>query len=298
MNFSMKKEFSDSGRGNRKLRDLCAITLIYLLAYAVGFAAGFAIPQTVLRWFVFDVAATVVTFAFSVALRNSSVYDAYWSLTPMVMSVWLFIESRAFSVWQILFLLVFNLWSARLTGNWITVFTDFSYEDWRYRKFRDENSPAMWQFLNFTGIHMVPTLVVFAGMLPLFEIAARPMNALCLPGIALILCGVALEFFADRQMHAFLKEQTHGTVCRRGLWNYSRHPNYLGEITVWVGVFAAMLPFAPEKWFYGIGAVSVAVLFNAVSIPMMEKRQLSRRPDYAEYRRTTSRLLVLPGKKG
>ena len=280
----------------KKVKDLAIITFIYLVAYAAGFAVCAGIGSVMLRWFVFDIAATVVTFIFSAALKNSSVYDAYWSLTPMVMSIWLFAEAQAFSPWQLAFLFVFNLWSLRLTLNWVSVFTDFSYEDWRYRKFRAENKGFMWFIINFFGIHMVPTLVVFAGMLPLFEIVKVPMNAHALPGMAVMLFGIALEFFADRQMHAFLAETTEKTVCRRGLWNYSRHPNYLGEISVWAGTFLVMLPFAPEKWYYVIGAVSVAVLFNVVSIPMMEKRQLARRPDYTDYRRVTSRLLLLPNK--
>ena len=280
----------------KKRRDLFLIALVYILAYGIGYAVCFSIQGQILRFFVFDVTATVVTFLFSVLFRNSSVYDAYWSLTPMVMSLWLFAANRAFSVWQLLFLCVFNLWSARLTINWITVFTDFSYEDWRYRKYRSENPPALWFLINFGGIHMVPTLVVFAGMLPLFEISRQPMNGLALPGIAVILFGFAMEFFADRQMHRFLRTTKEKTVCRRGLWRYSRHPNYLGEISVWVGTYLVMLPFLPEKWFYIIGAAAVAALFNGISIPLMEKRQLSRRSDYAQYRKTTSRLLLLPHK--
>lgn len=281
----------------KKWKDLAVITAIYLLAFGVGAAACFAIRPTILRFFVFDLAATVVTFLFSVLLHNSSVYDAYWSLTPMVMSVWIFLSCGAGSVWQLLFLAVFNLWGLRLTVNWGTVFTDFSYEDWRYRKYRAENGPFAWFIINFFGIHLVPTLVVFAGMLPLFEIAREPMNVLSLPGITVLLAGVALEFFADRDMHTFLAEtQGERLVCRRGLWSYSRHPNYLGEITVWCGVFLTMLPLSPERWYYVIGAVSVAVLFNVVSIPLMEKRQLSRRPEYAAYQKTTSRLLLLPHK--
>ncbi len=282
---------------SRKTKDLLLIAGIYLLSYAAGYAACFWIRSEILRYFVFDIAATVAVFVFSVLLHNSSVYDPYWSLTPMVLSIRLFASHGAWGFWQVLFLAVFNLWGLRLTVNWITVFTDFDYEDWRYRKFRDENPPALWQFLNFTGIHMVPTLVVFAGMLPLFEIVEQPMNYHCIPGLAVMLFGIAMEFFADRQMHAFLNEATGKTVCRVGLWNYSRHPNYLGEISVWLGTYLVMLPFCPQKWFFGVGALSVALLFNLVSIPMMEKRQLSRRPAYAAYQAQTSRLLLLPVKK-
>ncbi|MCH5158485.1 MAG: DUF1295 domain-containing protein [Clostridiales bacterium] len=284
----------------KKFTDLVIIFFVYVLAYALGYAACFLIDNIILRFFVFDAAATLVTFIFSLIFRNSSVYDAYWSLTPMVMSIWLFIETGAFSVWQILFLVVFNIWSLRLTANWIVVFTDFSYEDWRYKKYRDEHGPFMWFILNFFGIHFMPTVLVFAGMLPLFAIVNAELNALSLIGMAVILLGTALEFFADRQMHAFLlntKAANEKTTCRNGLWNYSRHPNYLGEITVWWGVFFVMLPFSLTKWYFVVGAVLITLLFNFISIPLAEKRQLARRTDYAEYKKTTSRLLVLPHKK-
>lgn len=282
---------------SQKVKELLAITAIYLLSFAMAYAVCLCVEGTMLRFFVFDVAATVAVYLFSAALGNSSVYDPYWSLTPMVMSIWLFIEAGAASFWQLLFLTVFNVWGLRLTLNWIIVTTGFSYEDWRYRMLREKSSPLMWIIVNFFGIHMVPTLVVFAGMLPLFEIAVNPLGVKSLPGVLVILMGVALEFFADRQMHAFLARPNHMGVCREGLWAVSRHPNYLGEITVWVGTFLAMVPYAASKWYYGIGALSVAVLFLVVSVPMMEKRQLSRRPEYAQYRRETPCLLPLGGKR-
>lgn len=282
---------------NSKTRDLLIVTVIYLISFAGGYASCFFIENTMLKFFIFDITATVICFIFSLAFHNSSVYDPYWSLTPMIMSLWLFIEKGAFGIWQILFLIVFNIWSARLTLNWAGVFTDFTYEDWRYRMFRDNNGPFMWFFLNFTGIHMVPTLVVFAGMLPLFVICEDPLGFLSIFGVLIMLFGISMEIFADRQMHAFW-EKKEKTTCREGLWKYSRHPNYLGEISVWVGVFVAMLPYAPDKWYFGVGALCMILLFNVVSIPMMEKRQMTRRPDYVEYRKTTSRLVLWMPKKG
>ncbi|MCQ2467234.1 MAG: DUF1295 domain-containing protein [Clostridia bacterium] len=281
----------------RKTRDLLIISLIYLLAFAAGFLCCFKIDNAILKFFVFDTVATIVTFIFSVILANSSVYDAYWSLTPMVMSIWLFLETRAFSVWQLLLLTCFNIWGLRLTLNWVTVFTDFTYEDWRYRKYRAETPRILWPIVNFFGIHYMPTIVVFLGMLPLFEVATNGSGPLSLIGDIVILIGVLLEYFADKQMHSFLSSTTSKTVCQQGLWRLSRHPNYLGEITVWLGVFLAMLPYSIDKWMYGIGFVAVAILFNVVSIPLMEKRQLQRRPEYSDYKATTSRLLILPNKK-
>ncbi len=280
----------------KKTRDLLIILGIYLLAFVLGFIACMNIDGMLLKLFVFDIVATVVTFIFSVIYKNSSVYDAYWSATPMVMAIWLFVAEKAYGVMQLIFLLVFLLWSVRLTLNWVEVFTDFSYEDWRYRKYRDETPRIFWPVVNFFGIHLMPTLVVFAGMLPMFDLVQMDLDARVLPGILIMLFGILLEYFADRAMHAFLKDAKPGEVINVGLWKYSRHPNYLGEISFWLGVFVAMIPFSTEHWYYGIGALAVAILFNVVSIPLMEKRQLRRRPQYQAYKEETSRLLLRPKK--
>lgn len=281
----------------KKSKALLIITLIYVFAFAVGRLCALPVRGDIPKYFVFDSAATVAVFIFSVLFKNSSVYDAYWSFTPMVMSVVLFVNNRAFSAFQLIFLAIFLVWSVRLTANWITVFTGFDYEDWRYRKFRNETPKALWPAVNFFGIHYMPTFLVFLGMLPLFVISKTALGPLSLFGDAVMLFGIALEFFADRQMHAFLSSQHHGDVCSKGLWKYSRHPNYLGEISVWLGVFLVMLPYAPEYLYYIAGAAGIALMFNVISIPLMEKRQLKRRPAYKEYRRTTSRLLLLPNRK-
>ena len=71
----------------KKSKALLIITIIYILAFAIGAFSCVHIENTILKFFVFDTVATIVTFVFSVLLSNSSVYDAYWSLTPMVISL-------------------------------------------------------------------------------------------------------------------------------------------------------------------------------------------------------------------
>ncbi len=280
----------------KKKRDLTIVIGIYLFAFGLGYISCVRLDDIMYKLFVFDIVATVVTFVFSVVLRNSSVYDPYWSVAPMVMALWLFAEEKSWGIWQILFLIVFELWGFRLTKNWVEVFNDFSYEDWRYIKYRNETPRIFWPVVNFFGIHMMPTLIVFAGMLPMLEIARNPLGWKSIPGMLVMLFGISLEFFADRQMHAFLDGTGQGTVCDLGLWKYSRHPNYLGEISFWVGVYMVMLPYSIQKWYYGVGCAAVVILFNVVSVPLMEKRQLARRPQYAEYKKVTSRLILRPRK--
>lgn len=290
----------DAGRKgnpmNTKTRSLIRILLIYLIAYAAGFFVSMRVRDTVLRWFLFDLAATAVTFLFSVLHKNSSVYDAYWSLTPAVILILLLPGNGPFSAGQVCFLVLFLLWSLRLTLNWISVFTGFDYEDWRYRKFRSETPKPFWPVVNLCGIHLMPTLIVFLNMLPVFEIVQRPIGPGSVPGLLLLAAGITLETCADRAMHAFLSGPGRGNVCTVGLWRYSRHPNYLGEITVWLGVYLTMLPSCPEKAFLAVGPAAMYLMFRIISIPLMEKRQLSRREAYRNYRETTSCLLIIPKK--
>ena len=94
-------------------------------------------------------------------------------------------------------------------------------------------------------------------------------------------------------MHKFRKENIGGFI-RVGLWKYSRHPNYLGEILVWWGVAICSVILIPSKWYLITGAIANTLLFLFISIPMAEKRQ-SRKPGYYEYKKQTR--ILLPIKK-
>lgn len=275
-----------------KFLDISAITLMYILASGLGALSCTLIGNQLVKMFVFDISTTILIYICSVIWHNSSIYDPYWSAIPMALSIWLAIITPALSVWHSIFLIVFNIWGLRLTLNWIRTTDGLDWEDWRYKRFRDNNNPFMWQFLNFTGIHMMPTLLVFAAFLPIFNIFEMELDAWSLIGDAIILIGILLEYFADQQMARFLRETKEKVTCNTGLWKYSRHPNYLGEIMIWVGVFVVMIVNDVTLWYFGLGAVLMILLFNVVSIPMMEKRQLQRRPDYKDYQKKTSRLLL------
>jgi steroid 5-alpha reductase family enzyme len=75
------------------------------------------------------------------------------------------------------------------------------------------------------------------------------------------------------------------------LWKYSRHPNYLGEISTWWGLFIFAVASGCSWWWTGIGAVAITVMFIFASIPLMEERMLATRTDYAEYRNRVPSLL-------
>ena len=280
-----------------KIIGLLLFAFFYAVAYLIGYYCSTFVKELTLRLFVFDVAATLVIYLLSLPIKNSSLYDAYWSLTPFVMITYLLFTCNHINIYHYIAYTVFTVWSFRLTVNWIVTFEDIKWVDWRYKQIKEKNNAFVWQIANFFGIMLMPTLLVFAAFIPLILAFQNTLNAFSLAGSAIIFIGTALEFFADRQMHAFLKSQNKSEVIQSGLWKYSRHPNYLGEILVWVGAYLVLFPSVKEYWYTFIGALLIIMLFNFISITLAEKRQVARREGYNEYCMKTSRLLILPPRK-
>lgn len=269
------------------------ITIIYILATIIGVITYNSIDcnNKLLSLFIADVVATLVVWLFGVIFNNSSIYDPYWSVAPPLLLTFFAIEASSFGTPVRLTLLIVWLWAIRLTGNWAYTFPNLSKQDWRYDKYKGD-FPKLWHLVNLFGINLMPTLIVFLAMIPAIElIDLNPIsyNIFTILGILISLVAVALELVSDRQAHSFRKENR-GKVCNIGLWKSSRHPNYLGEILFWWGLFIIYISVATGEWLTAIGAVANTLLFIFVSIPLMEKRQLATKPAYAEYRRNTRML--------
>jgi steroid 5-alpha reductase family enzyme len=135
----------------------------------------------------------------------------------------------------------------------------------------------------------MPTIIVFLGCLSLYPALSVGENAFGIPDvIAIAITGgaIMLETTADEQLREFIQKNTEkGEILTKGLWAYSRHPNYLGEVMFWWGLYIFGLAADSGYWWTVIGPAAITVLFTCVSIPLMEKRSLERRPGYAEVRK-------------
>ncbi len=275
-----------------RVASFIAVTAVYIIATVVGVATYRALPWD--RWLsllVADVAATVVTFVFSLIFGNASVYDPYWSVQPLVILV-AFAVGRELTALGILLLIVVCFWAIRLTANWAYTFGNLTHQDWRYTMLK-EKTGVFYPIINFVGIHMVPTLVVYGCILPAVYAIWEGLTADV--GSIIFLClslgAATLQGIADIQMHKFRKKRTTPFI-RSGLWKYSRHPNYLGEILMWWGVGLSVVCVSPEAWYLLVGAIANTVLFLTVSIPMADGRQ-SRKEGFAQYKRETRMLLPI-----
>lgn len=278
---------------NSKSKSILVITVIYVLAAALGVAVYMALPFLFwVRLLIADVVATIFVFVFSVILKNASVYDPYWSVQPIVIIAGYALTSNITPA-TLLLIISIVYWGIRLTGNWAYVFGGLNHQDWRYTKFENETG-RLYPFINFTGIHMVPTLIVYLTTLPAVFVIRQELRANIGSFIGMVVCvgAATLQLVADTQMQKYRKSGQHGLI-RSGLWKYARHPNYLGEILMWWGIAIQAVSVMPSHWWFVAGALANTILFFSVSIPLADKRQ-SAKPGYAEYKAGTRSLLPIP----
>jgi len=288
-----------------KGRSLALVAGAYAVAVAVAAAWLCWGPGTGRLWldaFIADTLATLVIFAFSRAFHNSSFYDAYWSvIPPLLLFYWWYaggLGIGSLRCWVVAVVVVY--WAIRLTGNWIYAFPGLHHEDWRYPILRE--SAGRWEFLaDLFALHLIPTAQVFLGMVPVYVAVTRPGDGLVWLTWTAFVVGIAavtLELVADVQMHRFVAARQPGAAMDCGVWSWSRHPNYFGEISFWFALALFGIAASPrDAWWLGAGALAMLALFLGASIPMMEKRSLERRPQYQDVIDRVPRLVPRPPRR-
>lgn len=288
-----------------KGRSLALVGAAYVVA--IGVAAAWLVwgPTTGRLWLdtlIADVLATLVVFAFSRYYRNSSFYDAYWSVIPPLLLFYWWSQAGPgvddLRVWLVAAVVL--LWAVRLTANWVYTFPGLHHEDWRYPMFRQR--AGRWEFVvDLVAIHLIPTVQVFLGMLPVYVAVTQPGSGLAWLAVVAFVIGlgaVTLELVADVQLHRFTATKRPGEVLDRGLWSWSRHPNYFGEFSFWFALALFGVAAAPgQAWWLFIGALAMLGMFLGASIPMMETRSLARRPGYADVVARVPRFVPRPPRK-
>ena len=284
----MKRE---TGRGF----SFVIVAAVYLLAALCLFSVYNLLEGRVLfRLFAADVAATVLVFVFSCIFGNASVYDPYWSVLPIIVLTPMALVSP--STTKTLLFLAVAFWGIRLTSNWAYTFHGLGHQDWRYTQLKTK-SGKLYPFVNFAGIHMFPTIVVFLCLIPAITVMVEvpQYRPLCLVGTLISFCAVLLQLISDVQMQGYRKEKA-TPFMEEGLWKYSMHPNYLGEILMWWGVAIYAVTLLGFRWYLIVGAVVNNLMFLFISIPMADRRQ-AEKPGYDEYRNGKNHLIPVKLKK-
>ena len=286
------------------IRNKSISQILCLLIYLISFYLSFIlIPESISDvWFritIWHIYATVFIYIGSVILKNSSLYDPSWSVAPIPIVLYLVLNYENSITLKLLVLAPIFFWALRLTRNWIISWQGFEHEDFRYKKLKNTNRLKA-EINNFFGIHLFPTLIVNLSLYPLLFILTNNINTSIFLYFASIFTflAVLLETVSDEQMRVFRNNPLNkGKTMRYKLWKYSRHPNYLGEILFWFGIYFMGLSSGLAPFWIIICPLIMLALFVFISCPMMDERSLENRPNYRSYMDKTSQLLLLPPKK-
>lgn len=231
-------------------------------------------------------------------VRRYDVVDSAWGL-GFVLVAWIGLSLRAnFHPLQLVSAALVSLWGLRLfvhiaRRNWRR-----PEDDRRYQLLRQKWGSAA-KRKAYTHIFLLQAVLLLVVSLPMLAIAwtrSPQLNAGTWIGWAIWLFGISFEAVADWQLSHFLRNRAAGShqLMGQGLWRYSRHPNYFGEITTWWG--AALVAISSGEWWGVLGALVLTVLITKISgIPPLEKHY-DGNPAYEAYRRHTSALVPRPPK--
>lgn len=239
-------------------------------------------------------AMMLVLWVVSVLLRNASIVDLFWGPAIAVGGTAYYLGADAPDARAQLVLVLVWLWALRL-GVYLTLRNFGKPEDRRYTAMRERHDPGFWYkslYLVF-GLQAVLAWIVGA---PLFGAirADAPLGWLDYLGVLVFAVGLVWESVADWQLARFLRTRDNsGAVMDKGLWRYSRHPNYFGEFCLWWGIW--LIAVSAGAWWTLFGPLLLSFFLLRVSgVSLLEQDITERRPAYQDYIRRTSTFFPWP----
>jgi steroid 5-alpha reductase family enzyme len=233
----------------------------------------------------------------SLPRRSVSHVDSFWSLFFLLMAGVYAVMAPTLAARAYLMLALVAVWAIRLSIH-ITWRNWGEGEDRRYQRIRRENEPGFaWKSLYL--VFGVQAFLAWVISLPLLAaiLGTAPLGALDFAGAALWLVGFAFQAVGDQQLARFkARPGSEGQVMDRGLWRYTRHPNYFGEACMWWGFF--LIAASAGGWWAFVSPVVMTFLLLRVSgVTLLERDIAERRPGYRDYVRRTNAFFPGPPRK-
>ncbi len=228
-------------------------------------------------------------FVASLIKKRNDVADVAWGLGFVLMTWASFFISLDSGIRGLLVGLLVSIWGLRLAWH-IHARNKGKAEDYRYLAWRKEW--GKWFYIrSYFQVYLLQGIFLFLIVMPVLFInknAGAELGLLDFIGVAVWLFGFYFEVVGDAQLARFIKDPANkGKLMQGGLWAYTRHPNYFGEVTQWWGIWLIALS-VPNGVFAIIGPITITFLILKVSgIPMLEKK-MAEHPDFADYKKRVS----------
>ena len=236
---------------------------------------------------------------FSLTRRDAGVADIAWGLV-FVSIAWASFVAGEGSGPMLLAALLTSTWGLRLAFHIGRRNLGGAEEDRRYTRMRNRRPRIFWLW-SYPMVFLLQGVLALLVSMPLYSLgAANPdsIGVVSWLGAAVLLIGLGFESIGDRQLTAFRRDpSTKSQVMDRGLWKYTRHPNYFGDATVWWGLWLVAVGSGAAWWTF-VGPLLMTYLIVRVSgVKMLEADMAERRPGYREYMERTSAFFPLPPRK-
>ena len=240
--------------------------------------------------------AALIVFLYMTALyllalrrKDNSIADVAWGPGFILVAWFTFILYGSFTLRQLTACFLVLIWGLRLSVR-IYLRNSGKGEDARYRKWREEWGKSF-IIRSYLQVFLLQGGILLLNITPVLFIntyATGNPGLMDLLGVFLWMMGFCFESLADWQLDRFIKNpDNRGKIMNQGLWRYSRHPNYFGEVTMWWGIYILALS-VPWGWVSIIGPLTISYIILFVSGVPMTERFMEDNPAFADYKRRTS----------
>jgi steroid 5-alpha reductase family enzyme len=239
-----------------------------------------------------------VIYAIALIKKRNDIADVAWGFGFVLVTAYSYFSMGIGLDRGLLVLVLITLWGMRLSVH-IYLRNRLKTEDYRYKTWRDSwGKNFYWRSYLQVFLLQGVFLLIIASPAVISEVSRGvALHYLDLIGVLVWLFGFLFEAIADKQLAVFSKNSINkGKIIQQGLWRYSRHPNYFGEVLQWWGI--AIIALSVPAGVLGIlGASTITFLILKVSgIPLLEKK-MKKNPAFREYSRKTSIFFPMPPKK-
>jgi len=227
----------------------------------------------------------------SLVLRNASIVDVFWGLGFVLLAAVYFAAADGFLGRKVLITTLVAVWGLRLSlyilwRNW------GQGEDYRYRAFREKAGEKFW-WVSFFQVFLLQGVLLWLISAPIlaaqFYDSPDDLTVVNLFGGVVWAVGFFFEAVGDWQLARFKADPANkGKVMDRGLWRYTRHPNYFGDATVWWGLFVIAAGTVDGLWTVFSPILMTMLLLRVSGVALLEKAQVQTKPKYREYIEGTS----------
>jgi steroid 5-alpha reductase family enzyme len=236
----------------------------------------------------------------SLLLRDASIVDRFWGLGFVAIAWVTYATADGCDARKLLVCILVSLWGLRLSAH-ITWRNWGNPEDHRYQAMRRKHGDRFW-LASLGTVFLLQALLMWIVSLPvqLAQVSPSPdhLTAVDWVGVAVFAVGLAFEAIGDLQLQRFKSDPANeGKVMDRGLWRYTRHPNYFGDAVVWWGLLAIALSHVQYAWTM-VGPLLMTFLLVRVSgVPLLEHRLSRTHAGYREYVERTSAFVPRPPRR-